>query len=447
MTNYKFSITSLQQDKIRFFNRYFKDPPHYNQLLAGRGTSAASAPPEPPQVLSGDNSNGDDDSGDINSRDGNTEGRGEISTSEIFPRTKTTALSFFSENMRDDSRTRVFSALKFLRDRLRHNARLEDRNFTFRIVRGGLLSGISPMTWLRICQLSLYFVTSDNGGPGGSHQRALCSVWQIDIEATERLHGKVVDKETELREEAAKARRSSQTYVVAHQGTSQSSGTSSTHRGQPFGDEDDEDCDSQMEYDPNNVLDDVSTNNSSSLAFNWQSSMIHDMTPAEFLVSESDCDDASSHASTPLLSLSLPPLRAFSVEKLVGSSDFYSRGPYNKKLQQRYHQQRPKISTLDTINTSISEMDAKLEQMAKKFAGTISGINARLDELSKGLMGENGVSLRSLQYSTQKDLEKLEKKVDAIMECCLTSSRRISPGSDVGSHEYRYNFRPQYRPP
>ncbi|KAG0372365.1 hypothetical protein BGX24_000360 [Mortierella sp. AD032] len=100
---------------------------------------------------------------------------------------------------------------------------------------------------------------------------------QIDTESSERLQRKTVDKEAEIREEAAKERRalvastsvmkdsrgrasktprSKRMHVATHQGISQSSGASSTHRGRPFCDEDDEDSDSQLEYDLKNVLDD-----------------------------------------------------------------------------------------------------------------------------------------------------------------------------------------------
>ncbi|KAF9543658.1 hypothetical protein EC957_000590 [Mortierella hygrophila] len=347
--------------------------------------------------------------------------------------------------MRDDNRARVFLALKFLRDRLRLKARLEDRNFTFRIVRGGaplkdlahdMVADMPTLTGITGNALFALFTTMiwsyrvfrhvSQRWTGGEPPESIMfcmtgELSQLDIEVTERLHRKAVEKETGIREEAAKSRRalvastsamkdshdrtrkalrSSQTYVVAYQGTSQCSGTSSTHRERPFRDEDDEDCESQMDHDPNNVLDDVSSNDSTSLTFNWRSSMVHDMTPAEFLIAESDCDDASSRASTPLLSPLPPPLRVFSVE------------------------------------TSISELEAKLEQMAKKFAGAISGINGRLDEVSKGLIGENGVSLMSQQYGTQKDLERLEKKLDAFMEFVTPALRRISPGADVGSHDH-----------
>ncbi|KAG0372364.1 hypothetical protein BGX24_000359 [Mortierella sp. AD032] len=159
MTYFKISITSSQEDRISFFNKYFKDPPHYSQLLTGQGPYGAPtpAPIELPHVLSGDNSSGDDGSGDDNScgdegeRDGagngegegegarvdNTKGRGEASTSEISSPSKNHRSLVFSENMRDDNRTKAFLALKFLRDRLRLEARLEGKNFTFKIVRGG----------------------------------------------------------------------------------------------------------------------------------------------------------------------------------------------------------------------------------------------------------------------------------------------------------------------
>lgn len=48
--------------------------------------------------------------------------------------------------------------------------------------------------------------------------------------------------------------------------------------------------------------------------------------------------------------------------------------------------------------------------MAKKV-GEINGINAQMDELSKGEKGENGVSLKSPQYIIQKQFDKLEKTV------------------------------------
>ncbi|KAG0371528.1 hypothetical protein BGX24_001543, partial [Mortierella sp. AD032] len=505
MTNYKISITNSQQDKIRFFNKCFKDPPHYNQLLTGRGPSPT--PLEPPQVASGDNSSGDDDSDDDNSsgdgereeeRHGNIGGRGEASTSVSYPPTKTYRSLVFSENMRDDNRARAFLALKFLRDRLRHKARLEDRNFTFRIVRGGVtlrqlahdivvdmptLAGITGNALFALFTTMIWsyrvFRHITQRWTGGEPPESTMFVMagelsQIDIEVTERLQRKAVDKETEIREEAAKARRalvastslmkdsqgrtrktprSSQTHVVAHQGTSQSSGSSSTHRGRPFHDQDDEEYDSQTEYDRNNVIDDVSTNDNSSFTLFEQSPMVRDMAPTGFLTNESDRDDVSSRASIPLMSPPPPVLRSVSVAMSVGSTGSYSRGPYNKKHQQGHPQQQPNVSILDNIKTSISELDAKMEQMAQKIAGAISGmntaiketntavvaINARLDELSKGQMGENGVSLKSLQYSTQKELEKLEKRVNSMTEYGPTASRRISPGADIGSHEYPYN--------
>lgn len=470
--------------------------------------ATASAPVEPPQVLRDNNNSSDDGSDDDNSgdgegereRDGNSEGRGEASTSSISPPTKTYRSLVFSENMRDDNRARAFLSLKFLRDRLRSKARLEDKDFTFRIVRGGaplrdlsrdIVVDMPTLTGITCNALFALFTTMiwtyrvfrhiTQRWTGGEPPRSTMfdmagELAQIDDEVTERHTRKTMDREMEAREEIAKARRalvastsvmkdshglirkaprSSQTHVVAHQGASQSSGTTSSHRKRPFLDDDDEDCDSQMVDDP------ISANDNNGFAFNQQSSMVHDMDSAKLLMTESDRDDASSRASVPLMSPPPPPLRDFSVARSVGSSSSYSRGPYSKKHQQSPHQQLPNVSILDNIKTSISGLDAKMEQMAQRIAGAIGGINAaisetktaivginaKLDELSKGQMGENGVSLKSLQYNTQKELEKLEKRVNAITESGPTALRRISPGADVGSHEYPYNVHPQNRPP
>jgi hypothetical protein len=62
------------------------------------------------------------------------------------------------------------------------------------------------------------------------------------------------------------------------------------------------------------------------------------------------------------------------------------------------------------METMTSEMDTRMEPMAKKV-GEINGINAQMDELSKGEKGENGVSLKSPQYIIQKQFDKLEKTV------------------------------------
>ncbi|KAG0270137.1 hypothetical protein BGZ95_001802 [Linnemannia exigua] len=257
---------------------------------------------------------------------------------------------------------------------------------------------------------------------------------QLDIEVTERLHRMAMDKQIEIREEAAKAHRiriastavikdshgrarkalkSSQTHVAVHQEVSQSWGTSSTHCGRSFCDQDDDDCNCQMQYDSNNVPDDVLRNNNSSLIPNWQSVIVHDMTPAELLITESNCDDDSNRATTALMSPPLSALCAFSVGKSVGSKGSYSRGSYNKKHQQRHHQQQLSVSILDNIQTSISKLDAKVEKMAKQIADYICGINtaiikinAKLDVLSKEQMGANGVPLKTLQYSNQKDFER-----------------------------------------
>jgi hypothetical protein len=98
-------------------------------------------------------------------------------------------------------------------------------------------------------------------------------------------------------------------------------------------------------------------------------------------------------------------------------------------------------------------LDAKIEQMMQDIVGAfdgintaLTGINAKLHKVLKGQMGENGVLLRSLQFNTQRELEKLVKRVDMITESGPTALHRISSGIYIDSHEYLYNVHPQNCP-